>query len=397
MPRYYACDHCGRSGDVTLGVYYPGKDITREPVRLCQTFQGNIVTPNCYHLVVERGEQLGIRKVNAIMETDRQSPKSEGVTLRFAQGDSGGNVILTETERREANLEDGLTPYGEVVQGDHPLTGQRIPLDVDDVENPIHPAITEAEKGKGIIDPYGATQRPLIDPASTEGQELADAAAEEQARRITVPASSPRTNPAGQTVDFPRPPDREPISPDDTIRSGGAAPGPAVDTIGQATTIDPGGNIVFDQPTQAETTQTPAQVAAEAQRKVDEREARREPKMRPLQPGEPRSPGAVGTIAGTPDGPVDDEAARQAAEQEAVDKADDAAQSAQEASEAAQSAVDKAPAKKAPAKKAAKKAQAKATGQTSAKADSPLADVPDDQKPQAATEVAKEQESEAGA
>lgn len=32
-----------------------------------------------------------------------------------------------------------------------------------------------------------------------------------------------------------------------------------------------------------------------------------EPEMRPLQPGEPRSEGAVGTIAGTPNGPADDD------------------------------------------------------------------------------------------
>lgn len=267
MPRYYACDHCGRTGN-TLGVYYPGKDISQPAVRLCQSYQGNPITPNCYHQVVELGEELGIRKTQAIMATDRQSPKNEGVQIRFHEGENAGNVILTETERRENNLEDGRTPYGEVVQTEHPLTGERIPIEPPDFE--LHPGVTKAEEAKGIINPHGADQTPLVDPAGEQGQAIADAAAEEQARRITTPVSGPRLNPEGQTVDFPRPPQNSPISPDDMVNAGGPAVGPQVNTT--STVIDPAGNVVHDKPAVGDA-KTPAQVAADAQAKADAEEA----------------------------------------------------------------------------------------------------------------------------
>lgn len=349
MPRYFACDHCGRAGDVTLGVYYPDKDISKPPVRLCQTYQGNPVTPNCYHLVVELGEPLGYRKENAIMETDRQSPKAEGAAIRFTEDVATGTVYA---DRVTAAQEAGTTPYGEVVQQEHELTGERIPAVAP--EFALDPAVTKAEEAKGIINPQGANQRPLVDPGSSEGQAIADAAAAEQARKITVPASGPRINAEGQTVEFPRPPENQPISPSDMVY-GSPQPGPVVDTAHQGTTIDPAGNIVFENDSSPEG-QSPAQVAAEAQAKADAEEAAKRDKLRAsaaTQAGDPDV--ASNPSPSIPDRPADDGSGRSVTEKEADDQAERARQE-----------LAKAPAKKAPAKKtAAKKAQAKATGQTS--------------------------------
>lgn len=277
MAPITSCDHCGRTG-VTLGVYYPGRDISQPPIRLCQTYQGIPIEPNCYHLVTERGEQLGIRKVNAIMETDRHSPKVEAVALRFREG-GDSPVILTETERRVDAPPPPRMSYGERVQGEHPLTGQRVPMEPPEI--PADPLTTKAEEAKGIINPHGADQRPLINPASAEGQAIADAAAEEQAAKITIPGgmggqvgmpqgNGPRRYPSDAVGDhhgdeFPTP---QPISPDDMVSSSGPAPGPTVNTSGL---------VVQSQPPVDSDAKTPAQVAAEAQAKVDAEEAVKTP------------------------------------------------------------------------------------------------------------------------
>lgn len=204
MPRFYACDHCGRTG-VTFGVYYPNRDMTQPALHLCQTIDGVPIEPNCYHLVTERGEELGARKLIQIRDSDRHAPKVEAVALRFTE--SAGGAIYTETERPGEPASGTLV--GEAVAGEHPLTGQVVMNDPLDTE--VHPAITEAEKGKGIIDPFGATQRPLVQPDSPEGHALADAAAAEEARKMTPPGglggvgdrdANPRT--AGVPGRYPR-------------------------------------------------------------------------------------------------------------------------------------------------------------------------------------------------
>lgn len=293
MAPITSCDHCGRTG-VTLGVYYPGRDISKPPVRLCQTYQGTPITPNCYHLVTELGEQLGIRKVNAIMETDRHAPRVEAVALRF-QDSAQGNVILTETERPGDAPAPPRMSYGEVLSGDHPRHGERIPMQPPEI--PADSVTTKAEEAKGIINPHGADQRPLVDPASAEGQAIADAAAQAEVRKIQLPggfggiggvaevSGDPERGFSGGTVpkryphgpvgehhsdEFPAPP--QPISPDDMVRTGGPAPGPTVNTSGA---------VVDSAPPVDPDAKTPAQVAAEAQAKVDAEEAEKEAKKAP--------------------------------------------------------------------------------------------------------------------
>lgn len=271
MPRHYACDHCGRVG-VVMGVYYPGRDMTQPAVRLCQTYNGEPVSPNCYHLVVEMGEELGLRKGTPILATDRHSPKVEGAQIRFDQHVTAGTIVTERHPDVPAPLTGvPVTGEGEVTQQAHPLTGQSIPSVPDDAV--IDPAVTEAEKSKGIINPDSANQKPLIDPASPEGQALADAAAQEEARKIAAPVGmSPRSNPDGQTVDFPTPPSEQFIDPSDTI-------------AGQAAVLDAERHDT-DLPrtpaaeTQADKPKTPAEIAKAAQERADAEEAERKAKER---------------------------------------------------------------------------------------------------------------------
>lgn len=156
MAPFISCDHCGRTG-VTFGVYYPQRDMTTPAVHLCQTQHGLPIEPNCYHLVRERGEPLGLRKYAAIIATDRHSPRVEATQIRF--NESPGGAI-----------------YAETVRGDHPLAGQQLPAVVEDP--------TPGEVNRGLP---AADLRPLIDPASPQGQQIADAAAAAEAAKIVLP------------------------------------------------------------------------------------------------------------------------------------------------------------------------------------------------------------------
>jgi hypothetical protein len=265
MPLAYACDHCGRTG-VTFGVYYPGRDMTKPPVRLCQTYNGVPIQPNCYHLVVERGEPLGLRKDVQIRAEDRHAPKVEAVAIRNADNRSVG-LVLNETD----------TPADEPVllaDTSHPLTGESIPLVPPDHE--LSPAITEAEKGKGIIDPYGATQKPLVDPDSPEAQEYLDRLAEEEAAKISVPGGlAPTVGLQGtQPGQYIRGGDNGPhVNPGDT-----ASVPPWEDPYGDEPIATQQPHVAQDVITNAPfepaaTKKTPAQVAAEAQQRANEENA----------------------------------------------------------------------------------------------------------------------------
>lgn len=237
MPRFYACDHCGRSG-ATLGVYYPGRDVRNPPVRLCQSMHGNPIEPNCYHLVTELGEELGIRRTTPILETDRHAPVVEAVAIRFEENTSTGTI----------NPHTVRTPVTE-----HPLVGQVVMNET--------PELRDNEKGKGVDDPYGATLKPLVDPNSAEGQAIADAAAAEAAADINLPGGLGSVGAPGLSGGLGGDPQRG--------FTGGSIParyphGPVGDGSGT------GGNGDFDDTDPAN--------------------------MRPLQEGEPASEGAVGTL-----------------------------------------------------------------------------------------------------
>lgn len=328
MPRFYACDHCGRTG-VTFGVYYPNKDMTQPALRLCQSQDGTPIEPSCYHLVVERGEQVGIRKATAILDTDRHAPKIEGAAIRF-----------------DAHTQHGLV-LSEVTPGESAYAGQSVPMVMPE-------ATTEAEKGKGIDNPAGATQIPLVSIDSPEGQAMADRDAAEQAAKIMPPTAGKRFSGA----EFPAPPEdwrsgpdaEHPSRPfrDGDPRSEGAvaqvAPEPA-----DAPFTPPDPALIGSTepaPEPASTGPTPAEIAKAAQAKADAEEAARlDAKSVDLNPAS--DPAKFKTATGAP--------------------------------------------KKAPAKKAAP------TKKTPAKPEdrSPLADVADEAKPQVAAEVAAQQEDAA--
>lgn len=246
MAPFYACDHCGRTG-VTFGIVYPNGDMSQPALHLCQHYNGTPIEPNCYHLVVERGEPLGQRKKVAISAADRQSARNEAARLRFTENVATGTVVV-DTARPGEDFPDTPPRY------EHPLTGEVI--DTGPREATLDPAITAAESSKGIINPHSADQRPLVNPDSEEGQAYLDRQlAAEQAKVNVLPPSQQRPS----VVDSPY------VNPGPTASMPPADP-PEVPIVGQPAPLPEGtqaGQDAAGQPL------TPAQVAAAAQAKAD--------------------------------------------------------------------------------------------------------------------------------
>jgi hypothetical protein len=271
MAPFKSCDHCGRTG-VTFGVYYPNRDMSQPPVYLCQTQHGVPIEPACYHLVRERGEALGLRKSQAILASDRHSPRVEATQIRFNQ--SPGGAIYTETERPEPEPAD---PTAQPVLDEHPLSGQSIPSTPPE---PLDEALTTtAEQNQGLTNPHSADQTPLIQPDSPEGQVIADAAAAAEAAKVVLPGGlgsvgdrdvNPRTGGV---------PGRYPSGPVGDPRTGTER---EADAQAAQSRVDAGLPAEDgDDATLTPTELTPAQVAAAAQAQADAEAAKPPAKKAP--------------------------------------------------------------------------------------------------------------------